>query len=252
MAFPVPAAVLLDENIHMHGGKRADAPRAKPLKPSEKKPGLQERKALQDVSNFASGTALKDRSMKERSQQRKALQNVTNTTQSKERRPALKEQKSTLKERSALGKHDAIKNPLNILTDEEIKKCHEWAKDGVEGAHLHDQQKSDKDLLDKRVKKKVAKVLSALDVDGWSNVVFDRVTFPAAEVDKFFEEEKVLELEPEIFPDISWGLSHSGDKAKLAEDPFAYDELDQYPFLDNNPVMFELRDELVIPQQGVY
>ncbi|CAN6279126.1 unnamed protein product [Urochloa humidicola] len=251
MAFPAPAAVLLDENIHMHGGKRADALRTKPLKPLEKKPGLQERKALKDVSNFASGTALKDRSMKEKSQQRKALQSVTNTIQSKDR-TTLKEQKSTLKERSALGKHDAIKNPLNILTDEEIQKCHEWAKDGVEGAHFHDHQKSDKDLLDKRVKKKVAKVLSALDVDGWSKVVFDRVMFPAAEADKFFEEEKVLELEPEILPDISWGLPLSGDKAKLAEDPFAYDEVDQYPFLNNNPVMFELRDEPAIRQQGVY
>jgi hypothetical protein len=131
-------------------GKRADAPRAKPLKPSEKKPGLQERKALQDVSNFSKGTALKDRSVKERSQQRKALQNLTNTIQSKER-PTLKEESSTVKERSALDKQ--VVNPLNILTDEEIKKCREWAKDGPEGAHFHDHQKSDKDLLDKRKNK---------------------------------------------------------------------------------------------------
>lgn len=180
MAFQTPGAVLLDENMPIHrgeiassqdqfmsrnchktdkqlvssacSGKRADAPRAKPLKPLEKKPGLQERKALQDVSNFANGTALKDRSMKGKSQQRKALQNVTNTTQSKDR-PSLKEQRSTLKERSGLGKHDVIKNPLDILTDEEIKKCHEWAKDGVEGAHFHDYQKSDRDLQDKRKNK---------------------------------------------------------------------------------------------------
>ncbi|KAF8653348.1 hypothetical protein HU200_062320 [Digitaria exilis] len=250
MAFQTPGAVLLDENMPIHRGKRADAPRAKPLKPLEKKPGLQERKALQDVSNFANGTALKDRSMKGKSQQRKALQNVTNTTQSKDR-PSLKEQRSTLKERSGLGKHDVIKNPLDILTDEEIKKCHEWAKDGVEGAHFHDYQKSDRDLQDKRVKKKVANVLSALD--SWPNVVFDRVMFPAMEVDKFFEEEKGLELEPEILPNISWGISHSGDKAKVvAEGPFTDDELDQYPFLDNNPAMFELRDEPAIPQLGVY
>ncbi|OEL20438.1 hypothetical protein BAE44_0018546 [Dichanthelium oligosanthes] len=249
MAFPTPAAVLLDENMHIHRGKRADAPRA-PLKPSVKKPGLQERKALQDVSNFANGTALKDRSMKERSQQRKALQNVINTIQSKDR-PTLKEQRSIMKERSTLGKDEVIKNPMKILTDEEIKKCHEWAKDGVESAHFHDYQKSDKDLQDKRVKKKVANVISALD--GWPNV-FDRVMFPATEVAKFFEEEKELELEmeEEILPNISWGLSHSGDKAKVAEDSFTDDELDQYPFLDNNPVMFELRDEPATPQLGVY
>ena len=87
--------------------------------------------------------------MKERSQQRKALQNVTNTIQSKDR-PTLKEQRSTLKEKSTLGKHDVIKNPMNILTDEEMKKCHEWAKDGVEGAHFYDHQKADKDMQDKR------------------------------------------------------------------------------------------------------
>jgi len=249
MAFPTPAAVLVDENMHIHRGKRADAPRAKPLKPSEKKPGLQERKALQDVSNFANGTALKDRSMKERSQQRKALQNVTNTIQSKDR-PTLKEQRSTLKERSTLGKQDMIKNPMNILTDEEMKKCHEWAKDGVEGAHFYDHQKADKDMQDKRVKKKVANVMSALD--GWPNMVFDRVMFPAMEVDKFFEEDKELELEPEILPGISWGLSRSDDKAKLAEDSFTDGELDQYPSLDNHPVMFELKDEPAIPQLGVY
>ena len=34
--------------------------------------------------------------------------------------------------------------------------------------------------------------------------------FTIQEVDKFFEEEKGLELEPEILPDISWGLSISG------------------------------------------
>jgi hypothetical protein len=34
-----------------------------------------------------------------------------------------------------------------------IKKCREWAKDGPEGAHFHDHQKSDKDLQDKRENK---------------------------------------------------------------------------------------------------
>nr|CAB3450302.1 unnamed protein product [Digitaria exilis] len=209
MAFQTPGAVLLDENMPIHRGKRNDAPRAKPLKPLEKKPGLQERKALQDVSNFANGTALKDRSMKGKSQQRKALQNVTNTTQSKDR-PSLKEQRSTLKERSGLGKHDKSKNAMNGLRM------------------------------------------------GWreltSMIIRSRIGIcKTNEVDKFFEEEKGLELEPEILPNISWGISHSGDKAKVvAEDPFTDDELDQYPFLDNNPAMFELRDEPAIPQLGVY
>lgn len=130
------------------------------------------------------------------------------------------------------------------------------------------------------------------------------------EVAGFFDEAKVLELEPEILPGINWRLSSSAggflpslwhvlsiifyllcllrlqsssfyfclscilfeifqfflsdifqfwlhvtcdfdadDKTKAAEDR---DELDQYPSLENNPVMFELRDEPMIPQLGVY
>ncbi|XP_062181696.1 uncharacterized protein LOC133885938 isoform X2 [Phragmites australis] len=237
MAFPTPAAVLLNENLQIHNGERADAPRAKPLKPSVK-PGLQERKpvhvrkALRDVTNKPKDTALKDRSiLKER--------------------PTLKE-RSILKERSALRSHEALKNPVKIWADEKTKKCHEWAKNGVEGAHFtgNDSQKLDKDVQDKCVKKKVAKVMSALH--GLSDVVFDPVMFPATEVAKFFEEVKGLELEPEILPDITKCLSSSGDKAKLAEDSCTDDELDQYPFLslDNNPVKFELSDEQAILALG--
>ncbi|WVZ74708.1 hypothetical protein U9M48_022861 [Paspalum notatum var. saurae] len=234
----------------MTKGKRADAPRAKALKPSAN-PRPQERRALQDLSNFAKGTGLKDTStLKERSQ-RKPLHNVTNTIQGTalKDRPVLKE-KSTQKQRSALHSREA--NRVKILTDEEIKKCHEWAKDGVEGFHLtkSDSHKLDKDLQDKRVKKKVTTVISALH--GWSETVIDSVMFPAKEDDKFCEESKVLELEPEILQDINWHPSNSGDKAKLAEDFFTDDEFDQYPFLDNTPVMFELRDEPEIPQLGVY
>jgi len=44
---------------------------------------------------------------------------------------------------------------------------------------------------------------------------------------------------------------HADDKAKIAED--CLDELDQYPSLENSPVIFELRDdEPAIPQLGVY
>jgi len=68
---------------------------------------------------------------------------------------------------------------VNIFADEEIKKCHEWAKHGVEGTHFtgNDAEKLDKDVQDKRVKKKVAKVMSALH--GWSDVAVDPVMFPA-------------------------------------------------------------------------
>ena len=42
-------------------------------------------------------------------------------------------------------------------------------------------------------------------------------------------------------------LSHPGDKAQLAEDSSTDDEFDEYPFLDNNPVKFELQDGPGIP-----
>ncbi|PUZ66070.1 hypothetical protein GQ55_3G277400 [Panicum hallii var. hallii] len=359
MAFQTPTAVLLNENMQMiQKGKRADAPSTKPLKPSTK-PGLQERKALQDVSNIPKGTALSNRSsvkersilkdkstMKERSilKERPGLHNVSNTLR----------ERSILKEKSDLRSHQAINNPVNIFADEETKKCHEWAKHGVEGIHFtgNDSQKLDKDVQDKRVKKKVAKVMSALH--GWSDVVVDPVMFPATEVANFPEEVKELELEPEILPNNIRYLATSGnradaprakplkpsvkpsrqerkalqdlsntlserkglqdmfntvkeesilkessalcshevtknplkiftveetrkyhewakdviegshftgndpqkldkdvqeerDKAQLAEGSSTDDELDEYPFLDNNPIKFELRDEPGIP-----
>ena len=175
MALPTPAPVLFNENLQINGGeiaflsktnlwkgiflkqihflfacsgKRADGLRAKGLKPSEN-PGKQGRRALQNLSNISRGTGLKDTStLKEKSKQ-KPRSNVTNTIKGTalKDKPILKE-KSTQKQRS-----EALKNPLKILTDEEIKMCHEWAKDGVEGFHStqNDSQKLDKDLLDKRM-----------------------------------------------------------------------------------------------------
>ena len=126
----------------------ADGLRAKGLKPSENT-GKQGRRALHDLSNVSKGTGLKDTStLKEKSQQ-KPRSNVTNSIKGTalKDKPILKE-KSTQKQRS-----EALKNPLKILTDAEIKMCHEWAKDGVEGFHStqNDSQKLDKDLLDKRM-----------------------------------------------------------------------------------------------------
>ncbi|KXG21948.1 uncharacterized protein LOC8085104 [Sorghum bicolor] len=221
MALPAAAAVFLDENMQIHKENRVDAPSAKPLKSSAKP----ERKALQDVSNIRKGTALKNRStIKERStlKERPALHDVSNNLKErsilKERHP-LRDvsnthyERSILKEKSALRSHETIKNPVNIFADdEETKRCHEWAKDGIEGTHFtgNDIQKLDKDAQDKRVKKKVAKVISALH--GWSHEVFDPVMFPAAEGPKLSEEPKELELEPEILPDITWCLSTSGKR----------------------------------------
>ncbi|CAD6250399.1 unnamed protein product [Miscanthus lutarioriparius] len=247
MALPTPVPVLFDENQQINRGKMADGLRAKGLKPSEN-PGKQGRRALHDLSNVSKGTGLKDTStLKEKSQQ-KPRSNVTNSIKGTalKDKPILKE-KSTQKQRS-----EALKNPLKILTDEEIKMCHEWAKDGVEGFHStqNDSQKLDKDLLDKRVKKKVAAVNSALH--GWS--VFDSLKFPAKEVAEFLMNQMCWSWNLR-FSRTSVGVSlvqQVDDKSKMAEDRLH--ELDQYPSLEeNNPVMFELRDdEPAIPQLGVY
>jgi hypothetical protein len=127
---------------------------------------------------------------------------------------ALKD-RSVLKEKSVLRSQETIKkNPVNkttIFADEATKKCHEWAKGGVEGTHFtgNDAQKLDSDEIDKRensrlivasfpclleagtfqyvhvtdyincagVKKKVEKIRSALH--DWSDVIFDPLLFPA-------------------------------------------------------------------------
>uniref|UniRef100_A0A0A9DAS8 Uncharacterized protein n=1 Tax=Arundo donax TaxID=35708 RepID=A0A0A9DAS8_ARUDO len=125
MAFPAPAVVFLDENLQIHGGKRTDASRTKPLKPSAKpglqerkalqylsnmKPGLQERKALQDLSNMKPGLqewkALQDLSnMKPGLQERKALRDVSNVKPGLQERKALRDvsnMKPGLQERKAL------------------------------------------------------------------------------------------------------------------------------------------------------
>lgn len=228
MAFAAPAAVFLEENLPIHRGKRADGLNAKPVKPSAKPSA---RKALRDLSNTSKppipsskGTALKDRSV-------------------------LKEDRSVLKEKSALRSQETIKkNPVNkttIFADQATKNCHEWAKGGVESTHFtgNDAQKLDKDKLDKRVKKKVEKVNSALH--DWTDVIFDRLLFPAKAVAPFYEEVNVLELVPEILPEItSRRLSTSGDLAKLVEDSFGEAEHDDYPFLENKHVEFQLRDDL--------
>lgn len=44
---------------------------------------------------------------------------------------------------------------------------------------------------------------------------------------------------------------HAGDRAKLAEDSLTEVEHDQYPFLENKPVEFQLRDEAPFLDLGV-
>lgn len=60
---------------------------------------------------------------------------------------------STIKENSLRGGETTKKAPKSsILTDEEIKKCHEWAKEGNEKVHYtgNDIQKNEKEVMEKR------------------------------------------------------------------------------------------------------
>lgn len=171
MAAPTATAVFLDENLHIHrgkaafdltnssqggfpvvndwhvwsmcagpAGKRADGLKAKPLKPLAAKQGLQEKKALRDVSNIGKPPV----------STRKPLQDVSNTAKPRGRNIS---DGTTLK-KTALRSHEATKNPVKktVIFSDETAKCHEWAKDGVEGTHFtgNDSQKLEKDSQDKR------------------------------------------------------------------------------------------------------
>lgn len=119
-----------EENIEFYNvkilGKGADLAKADLPKPS--KAGRQERKALRDVSN----TALRDVS---NIGKQPPLSSASKGTISKE--------KSTLRTRET--PKNATKN--NLLSDEEIKRCHEWAKEGIEQIHFtgNDLQKLQQD-----------------------------------------------------------------------------------------------------------
>lgn len=80
------------------GGVKADVP----------KPSCHERKALRDLSK--NGKPL----------------------------PTVTPKGSTMKDKAAVHGHENPKNASknSFLTDEEIEKCHKWAKEGIEHAHF--------------------------------------------------------------------------------------------------------------------
>ncbi|KAG1327596.1 hypothetical protein COCNU_01G015300 [Cocos nucifera] len=142
MASQTPIFVL-DENLPFHrgkgvGGVKADVP--KPVKPAR-----HERKALQDLSK--DGKPLPTGALKG----------------------------STLKDKAVVHGHDNPKNGSknNFLTDEEIKKCREWAKEGIEHAHFTgaEQRKLQKEKDKERVSKKVDKVMSAFRE--WTDMAYN-------------------------------------------------------------------------------
>lgn len=134
------------------------------------------------MSNISKGTASKNRStIKDRStlKEKPALHDVFNNLKErsilKERHPLqdvsnTRNERSILKEKSALRSHKSIKKPVNIFADdEETKKCHEWAKEGMEGTYFtgNDSQKLDKDLQDKRKSQSLMIALFVSLICGW-------------------------------------------------------------------------------------
>ncbi|XP_008791773.1 uncharacterized protein LOC103708566 [Phoenix dactylifera] len=198
--------VVQNENVRNYRGKGVDGVKADLSKPA--KTGRQVRKALTDLSN--TGTPL--------------VAGVSKT--------------SALKEKSGIrGRQTTLNAPKStIFTDEEIKICNEWAREGIEHAHFtgNDLQKLQSDMEEERIKKKVEKVLSGLHE--WSNVAYD-FGLPVKEV-KDTEYIAKIQLEPELPPLIK---KSSSVKKDIVDLPFDL-ELDHLPIVDHE-IEFKLKDE---------
>lgn len=177
--------IVQNENVHIHRGKGVEGFKAEVPKPV--KAGHQERKALRDLSQagkpltsvVAKGksvaTVLKDKSAET------AVKDKSAATALKDKATAKKAAKS------------------NILTDEEIAKCQEWAKEGIERMHFsgNDMQKFEAQKQEERVKRKVDKALSAFRA--WTDMTFG-IEIPVKEVPSDTEDVLMLDFEPEVLP----------------------------------------------------
>lgn len=195
--------VVHNENAHNYRGKGVDGVKADLTKPT--KTGRQVRKALTDLSN--TGTPL-----------------VAGVSKS-----------STLKDKSGIrGRQTTLNAPKStIWTDEEIKICNEWAKEGIEHAHFtgNDLQELQRDMMEGRIKKKVQKVLSGLHE--WSNVAYN-IGLQVKEVEDI---EHIMKIEPELLP-----LDKKSPSVKDTADPLSEPELDHLPLVDHE-IEFKLKDE---------
>ncbi|XP_058099610.1 uncharacterized protein LOC131243965 [Magnolia sinica] len=199
-------AAVQNENSRIHTGKGAVGAKADVPKSEQK--GQKVRKALADISKVGNAS----------------LPGATKVC--------------SVKGKSAVrgnGKPESIPQSYG-LTEEEIKRCNEWAKEGREHVHFsgNDAHAVEKDIAEERVKKKVDKVMSALRE--WTQISygFER---PTKDIGKEFEEFTKLEPEPEVLlPLMNTSLSSSGNED--IQDPFFQEENDVWPFPD---YFFELR-----------
>ncbi|XP_078430498.1 uncharacterized protein LOC144702359 [Wolffia australiana] len=184
MATQTPA-MIQNENLHIPRGKAIEGGKTAVLKPEKKE--RKDRKALADLSRPA-----------------KPLFSAT-------------KKGSTVKGSSLRGGPTLKIAPSKsgILTEDELKKCHEWAKEGIERVHFtgNDIQRNMKEASDKRVKKKVEMVMSSLNK--WNLDVYDYALPKRTTEDIGFV--KTLELEPEVSLSAPTALPVSGSEEM--EDP---------------------------------
>ncbi|XP_077238738.1 uncharacterized protein LOC143879927 [Tasmannia lanceolata] len=201
MAYQTPSLVQ-NENLHVHSGKGAVGSKVNVLKSEHKI--RKERKALADIS--------------------------------KKKKPSVSAaSKVSLKDKFSVRCNE---NPKSIpkcchLTEEEIKKCNEWAKEGIEYMHFsgNDLLSLEKDLSEKlSVEKEVEEVMSALG--GWTQTFYG-LERPMEEARRDFKD-FMLEDEPEVFLPMPSSISTSGNEE--IDDLFSEEDLWALP-----DKMFELK-----------
>ncbi|CAD5172181.1 unnamed protein product [Musa acuminata subsp. malaccensis] len=208
MASQTPA-VIQNENLPFHGGKGVNGVKADISKPA--RVGRQDRKALRDLSKTG--------------------------------KPALScaSKAPTLKDKSGLRAPEPTKvgSKNNYLTEDELKRCQEWAKEGIEQIHFsgNDSQKLQQEKDEERmyetalsVNKKVKKVLAALR--DWTDMSYS-FAIPSKEVASDSEDIIKMELVPEELPRSITRFTNLGEEE--------FDDLltnQDFPFLDRT---FELK-----------
>lgn len=224
-----------NENMHIHRGKGLEGFKAEVPKPV--KTGRQERKALRDLSQAGKPvlSAVKGKTAVT------AVKDKSATTALKEKSVA-----TTLKDSSAARSRETANeaSKTSILTDEEIVKCREWAKEGIERMHFsgNDMQKFEAHQQEERVKKKVDKAMAGLRA--WTDAAWSDMTFgleiPVKEVPSDTEDVLKLEFEPEVLP-----LSPKTDSLPKS----GYEEFEDLFDLDFAPLYFDQRFEMKLKDE---
>ncbi|KAJ6806308.1 uncharacterized protein M6B38_175905 [Iris pallida] len=167
-----PSAIIQNENLRMHKGKevaaKADVPR-----PS--RAGRQERKALRDLSSKPAKPPLSSSSS-----------SATAAAAATKSAAAAKKKKGPPK----------IKILTEELTEEELERCRVWAEEGVERMPYFDQNKHEREEMEKRVEEEVQRAMAGLR--GWTDMTFYGLGVPPKETPSDDEDVLKLEVEPEV------------------------------------------------------